>query len=771
MGKKRIAVVALVSTIVLGLVVLLVFQASPDERLLMGYLPHLEQRFGVKVSFKATRASLSGVVIEGMEVSSPTTRSVFFRAQRVSVGLRIGPLLVGKIQLTGIRFDGLQALVGAEAGGADLAQWKDLRTRLGGSTSVSANKAGGTSKDVEVYIESGAVHLSHGGVAVSMADISGHLTRAGACALRVGACELSVLKRRLVEAEHVTMTRPNLALPFEIAVQGLRAEAPADRAQLEALREALSKFWGSIDSEPETPARQPRGGDASELSLFAQDARFELTRGEEGLSPAVRDLTVRARLDKDGWSLSGSGRLDTQDERKLSIEVLKNHGEPLSATLEVVELPLHSIGPLLTDRKEIIWSSARMTGQLSAVLGDAERRASGQVALLGLEVQSESLALDPLREIEFSSSFKARLSATLPLVHLDSLVLEKGQARLEIEGQVRTDRLAFDLNFRVPRTNCRHVYSAVPKEMRQKLGDVVLDGQIEMNAHLSVDREAPESTVFEPAIDNRCSLVQAGMVPPPDYFRGPFAYTAVDEDGNDLRLVTGPGTDRYTPLHRISAFVPEALLTTEDGKFFHHQGVTAPEVRRAIELNLKRDKLAHGASTITMQLAKNLFLGRERTMARKLQEVFFVWYLETYFTKEELLELYLNIVEFGPSLYGITDAALHYFGREPSELNALESVYLVKLLPNPVGRYKAYEAGRVGERTVATLTKVLRTMRDRRRLSEAEYQGALSEALVFHKEGEPLPMPRPEYLRGLSDLVGSPVVEAEQEAGDPAEEL
>jgi len=191
-------------------------------------------------------------------------------------------------------------------------------------------------------------------------------------------------------------------------------------------------------------------------------------------------------------------------------------------------------------------------------------------------------------------------------------------------------------------------------------------------------------------------------------------------------------------------------MTTEDGKFYTHAGVTVPEIRRAIELNLQKGEFSHGASTITMQLAKNLFLDRQRTLSRKLQELFFVWYLEKEFTKEEILELYLNVVEFGPSIYGVTDAAWHFFRREPYELSLLESVYLVKQMPSPVDRYKSYVRGKLLSSERKMLDRVIDRMCEREKITPAERDLAKETSLVFYREGDPLPEVRLPIARGIS---------------------
>ena len=115
------------------------------------------------------------------------------------------------------------------------------------------------------------------------------------------------------------------------------------------------------------------------------------------------------------------------------------------------------------------------------------------------------------------------------------------------------------------------------------------------------------------------------------------------------------------PLSAISKFMEVAVLTTEDGGFHRHHGFDHEAIRNSIRENLRRRKFVRGASTISMQLAKNLYLDRGKNLSRKLQEAVLTMYLEQELTKEQILELYLNVVEFGPLIYGIGPAARYYF--------------------------------------------------------------------------------------------------------------
>ena len=109
-------------------------------------------------------------------------------------------------------------------------------------------------------------------------------------------------------------------------------------------------------------------------------------------------------------------------------------------------------------------------------------------------------------------------------------------------------------------------------------------------------------------------------------------------------------------------------MTTEDNGFFKHRGWVSSEFKSALRRNLQRGGFRLGASSITMQMVKNVLLTREKTLSRKLQELFLVWYLEQNLPKERILELYFNAIEFGPRIYGIGAATRHYFGKKPADL-------------------------------------------------------------------------------------------------------
>jgi len=138
----------------------------------------------------------------------------------------------------------------------------------------------------------------------------------------------------------------------------------------------------------------------------------------------------------------------------------------------------------------------------------------------------------------------------------------------------------------------------------------------------------------------------------------------------------------FVPLEQIPDHVVAPLLQQEDA-FYHHRGVDWEQLVRAFWQNLFAREYRYGASTLTMQLVRELFLGRERTLLRKLREIAYALQAERRLGKDEILELYLNVVHWGPGVRGIGSASCYYFGVPPSLLDTDEAARLVAVLPNP----------------------------------------------------------------------------------------
>ena len=164
---------------------------------------------------------------------------------------------------------------------------------------------------------------------------------------------------------------------------------------------------------------------------------------------------------------------------------------------------------------------------------------------------------------------------------------------------------------------------------------------------------------------------------------------------------------RWVPYGQISPNLRRAVLVAEDNDFYEHEGVDMKAMREAFDRNWKRGKITHGGSTITQQLAKNLYLSPSRNPLRKVREYFIARSLEKHLTKKRILEIYLNVVELGERVYGAEAGARHYFGKSAASLTPREAALLAGALPNP----RVMNPGRPNKRLQRRQAMILSRMR------------------------------------------------------------
>ncbi len=163
----------------------------------------------------------------------------------------------------------------------------------------------------------------------------------------------------------------------------------------------------------------------------------------------------------------------------------------------------------------------------------------------------------------------------------------------------------------------------------------------------------------------------------------PFIKRVTEGVSDDAEIDVGPGLDTYVSLSSLPPWVGGAMYLSEEILFFDNRGVSFGLIRKALRINFERGRFVYGGSTVTQQLVKNLFLTRDKTLARKLQEAIISLRMDEVISKERILELYLNCIEFGPDLYGIGPAARHYFGKDARELTPMEAIFLATIKPSP----------------------------------------------------------------------------------------
>ena len=167
------------------------------------------------------------------------------------------------------------------------------------------------------------------------------------------------------------------------------------------------------------------------------------------------------------------------------------------------------------------------------------------------------------------------------------------------------------------------------------------------------------------------------------WLNSPFVKRVTEGVSEESEVEVGPGLESYVSLSRLPIWVGAAAYLSEEILFYENRGISFGLIRKALRINLERERFVYGGSTVTQQLVKNLFLTRTKTLARKIQEALVSLRIDAIVSKQRVLELYLNCIEFGPDLYGIGPAARHYFGKEASELTPKEAIFLAIIKPSP----------------------------------------------------------------------------------------
>lgn len=310
---------------------------------------------------------------------------------------------------------------------------------------------------------------------------------------------------------------------------------------------------------------------------------------------------------------------------------------------------------------------------------------AGYAGVSGLALHHPALSPDTIRLEQGECDY--RLNIGKDVLELDSLT-EVSFNCLTFHPYVRAIRKnKWHLTFSVdkPWFPAGELFSSLPEGLFDNLKGLETEGELAYHFLLDVDFGRLDSLRFESALDSRRFRIKNFGQTNLAKMSEPFVYTAY-EKGMPVRSFTvGPGNPGFTPLDSISSYLQMAVLQSEDGAFFYHRGFLIDAMREALICDLQTGSFVRGGSTITMQLVKNVFLNRNKNIARKLEEALIVWLIETQHltSKQRMFEVYLNIAEWGPLIYGVQEASAYYFNKRPSELSVNEAIFLASIIPKP----------------------------------------------------------------------------------------
>ncbi len=381
---------------------------------------------------------------------------------------------------------------------------------------------------------------------------------------------------------------------------------------------------------------------------------------------------------------------------------------------------LHIINMPVPDK-----NSGTVSLNLTMSMSEDDFRLSGSIVMDEFAFYHEKISPNLIQNMNASAVFEAQYSFPDDKVVIRPLTLTSGPVTAQGFVNISNVRSAPLIEFELGADDiaCTDIPKAIPDGFLPTITELRFIGTT-MSPRITgkIPWKSPlTSSLKESGFENRCFPVSVAPHFPerlndPDYtFTTDYTYFAES-------ITVGPGTKEYTPLEEIPPYVKAAMFLTEDKRFFDHGPLRIAFVERALRLNLNQRSYVYGGSTIAQQLTKNLFLNRTKNLARKLEEAFIAWRLECVVPRLRIFELYINMIEFGPDIYGIHKASKFYFDKEPKDLTPLEGAYLasLKVAPSKGGRYYKYGFAQNGRWWHKRLRYILKTLAENGYISAAE---------------------------------------------------
>jgi membrane peptidoglycan carboxypeptidase len=241
--------------------------------------------------------------------------------------------------------------------------------------------------------------------------------------------------------------------------------------------------------------------------------------------------------------------------------------------------------------------------------------------------------------------------------------------------------------------NAQDMFDSFPTGMFESLEGMKVSGKLSYNLNLFLNSAHVDDVIFDSRLDkDNFKIVKYGRADL-GKLNKTFVYVPYERGKPMPPHTIGPENPEFVPLQDISPNLRYAVMTAEDPSFYTNHGFVDESIRKSIATDFKEKKFKRGGSTISMQLVKNTFLSRNKTLSRKIEEIMIVWIIENtrLMSKNRMLEVYFNIIEWGRGIYGVGEAARYYFGKSASDLTIGESIFMASIVPNPKAGLYAFQ--------------------------------------------------------------------------------
>ena len=315
----------------------------------------------------------------------------------------------------------------------------------------------------------------------------------------------------------------------------------------------------------------------------------------------------------------------------------------------------------------------------------SELHIDGYTSITNLKINHAKIANKDV--VIKNARFDYRFLLGSDFISIDStstMQLNKIKVKPYVSYNTESDTV-YTLKVDIPKMQAQDFIVSLPDGLFTHFQGMEATGNFNYKLDFKFNKNKPNTLVFDSKLNKENLRITKYGEANLNKLNGEFVYRAIIQNVLQRPVLVGVGNPNFTPLDQISPYLRKCVLTTEDPSFFSHRGFINEAFKQSILKNIRTKKFSRGASTISMQLIKNVFLTREKTLSRKLEEILLVYILENnrIVSKERMLEVYFNIIEWGPNVYGIGEASQFYFQKSPSALNVDECLYLATIIPKP----------------------------------------------------------------------------------------
>ncbi|WP_417939108.1 transglycosylase domain-containing protein [Flavobacterium sp. RS13.1] len=315
----------------------------------------------------------------------------------------------------------------------------------------------------------------------------------------------------------------------------------------------------------------------------------------------------------------------------------------------------------------------------------SELHIDGYTSIANLKINHPKIASKDV--VIKNARFDYRFLLGSDFISIDStstMQLNKIKVKPYVSYNTESDTV-YTLKVDIPKMKAQDFIVSLPDGLFTHFQGMEATGNFYYKLDFKFNKNKPNTLVFDSKLNKENLRITKYGEANLNKLNGEFVYRAIIQNVLQRPVLVGTANPNYTPLDQISPYLQKCVLTTEDPSFFSHRGFINEAFKQSILKNIRTKKFSRGASTISMQLIKNVFLTREKTLSRKLEEILLVYILENnrIVSKERMLEVYFNIIEWGPNVYGIGEASQFYFQKSPSDLSVDECLYLATIIPKP----------------------------------------------------------------------------------------